>query len=289
MVPRRSIDDLLARYRLEPRLRDLYVEGVADRALYSWYLDGIGISSVAVYPIEAVDVNSVALCLHGFDGGHRNRVLALALELDRGFSDVLSGVRCIADSDYDFLVGRSCCSGHLLYTDYTSVELYAWDQSCLQKVFMLTFRGSQADLLQFWNSASIVLREGFLLRAANNLLKWEMRLPRLISCCEVSGSTIKFDWADYLGRLLQSAGRWHDRERFVRVVERLRLKEVADVRQCMSGEDFLELLGWYCRKRWGWDGYRRDARSARALLFPSVELSALSSENLFMALQKIYG
>lgn len=36
---RRTIPELVARYILEPSLRDVYVEGSDDRALIKWFLE----------------------------------------------------------------------------------------------------------------------------------------------------------------------------------------------------------------------------------------------------------
>jgi hypothetical protein len=55
---RRTLDELVARYVLEPDLRDIYVEGKTDKLFLEWFLRNRGIEDIAVYEIETVDISA---------------------------------------------------------------------------------------------------------------------------------------------------------------------------------------------------------------------------------------
>ena len=118
-IPRRTVKELIAKYKLEPDIQDLYVEGVRDRNIYNWYLKSTGRSDVTLVEIQLVEISKECLESHGLDGGNRNRVIALSLELDGCFPKTLSYVRCIADSDFDYVLK----SGRTLYTSFIPITL----------------------------------------------------------------------------------------------------------------------------------------------------------------------
>ena len=92
------------------------------------------------------------------------------------FPSVLESVRCIADSDFDFVLSSRKTSAHLLYTDYTSVELYTYDKDFLSKVLLLGFNIPESDTQSLFDSMTLVLQELFIVRASNQSLNWGMRL-----------------------------------------------------------------------------------------------------------------
>ena len=136
-LPRRTISELITRYELEPDLRDIFVEGPRDRRFYSWYFRRCGYKDSEVLEIDLVEITRETLEAYGLGSGNRARVIALALELDSRFTSVLRFVRCIADSDYDFVLASRIWARHLYYTDYTSVDLYAYEKELLSKVLCL--------------------------------------------------------------------------------------------------------------------------------------------------------
>jgi hypothetical protein len=81
---RRSISELVARYRFHPEFRDLFVEGDRDVSVFDWFLSRIPTSRAAVYPINAIEVTRTIRQEMGVtEGGNKGRAIALALKLDR--------------------------------------------------------------------------------------------------------------------------------------------------------------------------------------------------------------
>ena len=287
-LPRRTIDDLIARYQFEPKLRDLFVEGHRDRGVYSWYLRGAGCKHVGVFEIDLVEIPSDALISHGLASGNRDRVIALALELDNQFPTVLQYVRCIADSDFDFIFESRNEVNHLLYTDYTSLDLYTYDEALLKKVLWLGFNVPETEIPPLLDSMSPILQDLFIIRAANQRLDWGLTLVPFTRCCEIDGQTVVFDKTDFINRCLNSSARQHERSAFDELCEELQAVCLSDPKQIIHGEDYFELLGWYLRRRWNWQGYRRGERSIMANLMVALDDRLLSDENLFFQINAIF-
>ena len=287
-LPRRTIDDLIARYQLEPDLSDLFVEGPRDRGVYSWYLQNAGCKHVAVFEIELVDIPPGVLISHGLASGNRARVIALALELDNQFPTVLPYVRCIADSDFNFIFESRIDVNHLLYTDYTSLDLYTYDEDLLKKVLWLGFNVPETEIPPLLDSMSPILQDLFIVRAANQRLNWGMTLVPFTRCCKIDGQRVIFDKNDFVDRCLNSSARRHERSIFDELFEELQGVCVSDPKERIHGDDYFELIGWYLGQRWNWQGYRRRERSIMANLMAALDDRNLSDENLFLQLNVIY-
>ena len=288
LLPRRTIEELAARYLLEPSLRDLYVEGTQDKAIYGWYLRSTGHQNVSVYEIGSVEVTRQILDSHQLAPGNRGRVIALAIELDRQFPTILLHVRCIADSDFDFITASRRSADHLLYTDYTSVELYTYDRGILGKVLSLGFNLTESDVQTLFDSISSVVRELFVIRAANQVLGWGMSLIPTTRCCTVVGTTISFDRAEFIDRCLKSENKMSERDEFEATCNALRCVDLNDDKEGIHSDDYVELLGWYLHRKRSWPGYRRGGRSILPILRPALDAALLSRETLFSQLDAIY-
>ncbi len=63
---RRTLEELVTRYQLEPELRDIYVEGKTDKILLEWFLEQKGVENFAVYEIDTVEIPTQKLFLNFF-------------------------------------------------------------------------------------------------------------------------------------------------------------------------------------------------------------------------------
>ena len=287
-LPRRTVDELATRYELEPELRDLFVEGPRDTSIYRWFLQTSGYTKVSIFEIETVEVPPATLSNYGLRGGNRDRLIVLALALDNSLDGTLPFVRCIADSDFNFVFESQRSAKHLLYTDYTSVDMYSYDEMLIEKVLCLGFNCSNECPSTFLSSITPILLELFIVRAANERLNWCMRLPKFIKCCSIRGSWIEFDRDEFVTRCLNSNSRLRDRAEFEEVCRRLQTVHLDDPRMGIHGDDYIELFGWFLRNHHNWRGYSRGERSALAVLLPSLHHKGLSDEGLFRELTSVF-
>ena len=281
--------EIIALYRLEPNLRDLFVEGARDRDIYRWYLKECGYRNISVREIDAVEITQETLDCHGLGNGNRARLIALALELDSQLGTVPPFVRCIADSDFNFVFGLHGGPQHLLYTDYTSVDLYTFEEKLLKKVLCLGFTYSEAQVDALLESMTPILVEMFMIRATNSRLEWRMTLPDFTRCCEIQGSSIDFDRDVFVDRCLDSNAKRKERENFEDVCSELKSVQLSDPREGIQGDDYFELLGWYLRHQSRWRGYAGGERSIMNVLVVALDDRMLSKEGLFARLDAVFG
>jgi hypothetical protein len=78
---RRTIAELIARYEVEPTLRDVYVEGDFDAALVSWFLRHHRCDGVVVYTIDTVNVPKDQVISAGLEDGEKGRVICACQQL----------------------------------------------------------------------------------------------------------------------------------------------------------------------------------------------------------------
>ncbi len=287
-IERRTIDELAARYALEPELRDLYVEGIRDRRIYLQYLNDLGHRDVTVFPIDSIEVSRHTVESYGLGEGNRNRVIALAIELDSRFSFELPRVRCIVDSDFDFILNSFTALKYLLYTDYTSVDIYTCEKSFFIDGPLLDLGLNDEDVDKIFSWLMPILKDLFVIRTANQLLGLGMSILWLTRCCSIVESGVDFDRPDFVGRCLQSNGKTNEQARFESTCTELGTIQLDDERKVIHSDDYLELVGWYLHHRYHWRGYRRGERSILGVLDSALNSEALSQHRLFARLSEIY-
>ena len=108
-VPKRSIQELRMRYKLEPHLKDIYVEGKFDKDLLTAVFALNNIHDRIVYDINSVNVPSEIMIEENLTSGNKQRVICLARKTSNLSPDC--NFRCLVDKDLDGYYG-TC----LLYT-----------------------------------------------------------------------------------------------------------------------------------------------------------------------------
>jgi hypothetical protein len=205
---RRTIDELQTRYTLEPELQDIYVEGTSDAALISWYLSE-HLRSWRVYPISSVEVPDKKVLDEGLDLGERGRVVTLGKVLEEAFAEGNAiNVICLADLDFDAYLskGKPSCR-YCLLTDFTSLELYAFNARTLNKflkvVVQATGNTSAPEVIAGLTPALVELGR---LRAALHADRTGVGLIEGITrCCTRRGVVVKVDLTKVVERSINSS------------------------------------------------------------------------------------
>lgn len=192
---RRTLDELVARYVLEPDLRDIYVEGKTDKLFLEWFLRNRGIEDIAVYEIETVDISAERLFELQLKDNNRSRVITLALYLQDKFPKTTPHVICIADKDFDWLFDITYQCNLLFFTDYSCLEMYLFNETVLNKFLLLSLRISELRAIDILNQLSKVLEDLFLIRAARESLNINIdMLDNFGKCCNWNKAKTEFQF-----------------------------------------------------------------------------------------------
>ena len=204
-IPRRKIDELRARYELEPTIHDLYVEGIFDQDVLSRYIEKKHLIGLVVYTIDTVEVPSALLHENGLTPGEKQEVIALARQL--ASIPGACSYRCIVDRDLGEWLGRIETTPRLLWTKYCSLELYFFTEELLREVLVITAKSRISDFSRFVGSVVRVLRELYSVRLADAELGWAMKWLDFEDHLIKQSSWIEFNEQEYVRRLLMKNGR----------------------------------------------------------------------------------
>ncbi len=282
------IDELALQYSLHPDLRDLYVEGQIDKAVLRWFLRELDLhGKVTIYPIDAVHVPADVMRKHKQRLGEKGEVIALAMELQERLPNGHEHLTLIADADYDYVLDRLEECSLLLYTDGTTLDMYAFNEHPLEKFLQVALGAFRYRAPHVLAVLTPVLLERFLARTTNESLGWGMCWPASLRCVVVKNDgTLDFDIQRFVDNYLRQNHRHADRDEFRRELERLRRRVTGDMHRYIRGQDFAALLSRFL-SRWVRQNVRNQFSSADAVaagLRGCLEAGKLRREQMFRAL-----
>lgn len=281
----KSIPELIALYGLEPDLRDIYVEGLHDREFVTWYLRraNLLLGSV-VYEIDTVDVPSELCDKYSLGSGKRSEVMALAFELSTLLNQQsMEQVMCVVDKDLDVLDWQWDAHPVLFGTDYAAMESYGFTENALSKVLLSFAPNLGVTIGHVMASFEEILIHLFALRLVNQLERWRVTWMPHTRCCTLHDGVPLFDVDDYVGRLLNYAGRIAESDDFLEDFRQESGRLTGDARFFVHGHDFAHLLGWYLRQVVPRSRCSED--EARRSIMLSVEFADLRAEFLFQQIE----
>ncbi|MGE0103165.1 MAG: hypothetical protein AB7H86_02210 [Blastocatellales bacterium] len=242
-LDRWKIDELLTRYELEPELRDFFVEGKFDVDVFSRVAEHcMECSEFRFYDIDCVDVPLEVLERYDLSSGNKQRVMALAKELDN--IPGLPKVVCLVDRDLDHWTQSEFESRVLKTLSYCSLECFFYKEEIAKKILIVTGKAKITDFSAFLQSLEQVLRMLFAMRLADQSLGCKLRWLDVGKYIQVDGNKIKLDSAKYVTAVLNSSAKHRMRTEFESTYKDWLSKISVDIRLCMRGHDYTELLAW---------------------------------------------
>ena len=234
---RRTIEELTALYELEANRTDIYVEGSTDAYFFQWFLGHTSNGNVVVYDISTVEIPVDMIRQYNLDDNNRDRVIVLAFMLGTRLGEESLQVTCIADRDFDLVLNQQRNCGLLLFTDYTCIEMYLFDEKCMDKFLNIYIRGFTYSPAYVLEQFSSTLQELFLIRLANKLLGLGLTWMTSERCCRLRDGEIIFDTGDFITRYLNKNNMLSKKEQFADAVESFRPKLSDNPRYQMNGHD----------------------------------------------------
>ena len=276
----KKLDELIVLYRLEPGLKDIYVEGTNDENLIEWVLSAHNIKDIRVYSIDGVEVNDDILKRHGLNkGSNRSKVLALSAELAQSLP-VTRKIVCIADRDQEDYLPSNLGNCFLEFTDYNSIELYLLKSSMIRKFISLVLGGFPISEDRLVAQAIPILEDLYVLRLAGQVLNWNMEWIPFTKKYVKIAEGFSFDREGFQKAYLIKNGKWYRRAVFEEKVEELRSMLKDDLRLRLRGHDLMELL-YHAVKKLKSSRKFGDVHTFRGAFMGCLELSELSDERLF--------
>lgn len=238
--PKWTLDDLVTRYDLEPKLRDVFVEGTFDQEVLHACFKASGDERRICYPIDVVDIPSEILRRHALTDGNKQRVMALAIEFDSAVEG--ASCKCLVDSDLDYWVGQKITASYLIRTKFTSLDLYFFSEELLKRLLINSAKAKITDWTAFFDSLIGVLKDLYALRLVDSELDLRLKWSSWEKCVERNAAIISFDVNDYMKRVLLTNKQAKIRTKFAELFQGWRAKLTTDPRLCIRGHDFIEVV-----------------------------------------------
>ncbi|TVT22137.1 hypothetical protein LWP59_08570 [Amycolatopsis acidiphila] len=292
---RRQIDEILTLLELDSTYHEIIVEGRQDVGIVLVALaESDGQAEVSVFAVDdRLDVPSSEFSgVVGESVGARGRVLAAARQVSEAGN--FANITFIADADFghvdDTLPSYEC----LLFTDYSSIELYCFEERVLTKFFLVGLRATFE--IQFEELSRALLNPLVLIF----LCRWALIDSRidtgLVSAlkkrCSLRGGVVDVDVKGLLRDAVQRDGPGRIHQRVGELSEKVsaRFSSLSgDLRQYVRGHDFVELFVYYSSARWpelfrnDRAGFRKAEITAIALLL-TLEKADLLRHEMFVRL-----
>lgn len=240
---RRTIDELVARYELEPELRDLYVEGVFDKDVISACIASTKEMGFTVYEIDGVDVPAELVFSHGLTDGNKQRVIVLARELTSILSNDCSVV-CLVDRDLDHWLEELEEIRYLKWTRFCSIESCFGSETTI-KAILVDFHGTKIENFpEYFGSLVETLAILYALRLADSHCSWGMTWIPFEKCLSRESNCIRFDSDAYVKRLLINNSKSKKSNDFLASYKHWKETLSGDFRLYARGHDLVDVLAW---------------------------------------------
>ena len=239
---RRKVADLETLHiDLEPRLRDVYVEGRSDQQLFMWYFREAGISVSGVYAVDdRAEVPSDQVLAAGAEVGPRGRIVGLAHAASL-WNMSHPGITCIVDADRSLLVPESAIPG-LLLTDYAAIEGYLFQARPLDQFLQLVV-GTDVESRSVIDLVTPALNDLYVVRAVLHLEGPNVRLiERFQRCCSLRRGVWEVNTDELISRSLAAAGASQERERVISQYAVYRNQMPSDPSVAIRGHDIAPML-----------------------------------------------
>lgn len=254
-LPRRKIDEIIVRYKLEPTLDDVYVEGSFDKRILDKAFKELSIVR-PVYEIDTVDISDEMIAKYGLTRGNKQEVLALCYELS--LPDTFA-VTFFVDRDGDEYLGRMSETSGVVYSTHCDLE-GAFFSSDIVHELVCDAGGVKCDAWpEMYSSIEQAVKSIFALRLA--LHESGFTVPNIQRSLSKSGAGIAIDVANLLQRcalpsdegktIMNEAQAWKDKF------------DHLEARKFGRGHDYLQILEWVIKK---WNGNRGVAGTLDRLL-----------------------
>ncbi len=282
-IPRRTIEEMMFIYERDPDRRDVYVEGAFDSAILQWLIQYCGLTFMAAYEIGTIDIPDGDIINAGRKANNRERVIFLAEYFDKRLKNGSKQITCFVDADSSHLVGDFSNATCLIYTDFSCMEMYFFNQLTISKLITIQCNRSQWPIQAILTSLESVLQELFLYRFANETLNWSMDWLDDVVCMNLIDWSISLDFNDYIMRFLNKNSRARDFNIFINKIETLRSLTREDARYQMHGHDFTTLLCWIFRQK-GIKGELCKVKVVERSLALAADFEEIKNHNAFKQL-----
>lgn len=247
----RKYSEVLAMAKLEPELKNIYVEGMSDVFFLGNFFDYAKVKDIAIYGIETIDLSelydNIGQDKEKVIHSNKEKVILLSRSLENDVNDIHLHTLCIVDLDWDEVLNKIRCGRYLTYTDYNSMDMYLFDARIVEKYLHEGHRISTVKSDNILNSLASLCRQVFHLHC----LMHERSKPTINNdkafLFDKTNQTCALNFEDLWVATLMKNNLMREIDTLRSVYEARMATPCVDVRKEIRGHDFVYYL-YLCAK-----------------------------------------
>jgi len=271
--------EIIALYKLEKDIKDIYVEGNSDKVFLENYLR-FKRNNKKIILIEVVDFSELNPAYTvGYDlTSNRNKTLILSKLLAENIP--LTEVRCIVDKDFDDYI-KTISNPKLFITDFSCLESYLFCEEVINKFLNIGINNFPFDSKMIIDQLSSVLKPLFCLRLLRELHFPSTKLVDIDGnlAIDKKTGTINFNPIDYLNKFISKNSLTKRSNEIISSYQLLYNKLSLEIRDNMNGHDFMKIFFLYINKVKNTTNYKEE--NFCKTLFLTVEMPMIEKYKLF--------
>lgn len=287
---KRKISELLVLYFLEPELDDIYVEGVSDKCALNRFIH-FNKCNVKIIEISDIDFTELYTDKPYLKSNCKKKLLELSQQLEIKFNNTRKGIVCIVDRDFDDFLDAILINSYLHYTDFSSIELYFFNENSLDTFFKHVLHEfpfeSKHVLLQIQPVLNTLFNIKLSLKTTfgNDFEVNDFDFQKLIKINKADG-TIVFNHNEYILRYLNSKGLMSHRISIEEGFTKFSQQSDCDNKLKIRGHDFIVLFYIYINKIK--NSININLETLERVVFLCIDLEYVSDYSLFKTIKQKY-
>lgn len=283
---KRKLSEVMALYALEPRLRDIYVEGITDKLLFKRFLEKNKVNDFKVIEIDHINFGEIIEEKPHLKRNNKAKLMELAEQLHQKSEGKVNSVLCIADKDFDEILDKLITSNdYLVYTDFNSLELYLFNENCIQIFYDNMARGFSVSAKETLQKITPILKSIFLIRLSlkvhdvggDNFVDFTKTL-----ILNRQKHLLTFDEAKHLRKVIQKSGHAQEIIAWEQTIVEYNALCTGDARNYIRGHDFMKIFHFFVSKLKSKIGFTED--TLERSFFQCIDFSELHQYPLFQLL-----
>lgn len=271
--------EIVALYKLETNIKDIYVEGPTDKFFLESYLKNKN-GSRKIFQVEVIDFSQLDDAYYeGYDKTLNKIKVAILSKLlcDKAPE---SETKCIVDKDFDDFI-KSIQNDKLLKTDFSCLESYLFCEEVLDKFLKIGINNFPFEATFILSELALVLKPLFCIRLIRELHFKDKQLVTIDGNLSINkqNGTINFNPVEYLDKFINKNSLTKEKAQIHQQYDALMKKLNLEIRHYINGHDFLDIFFLYINKIKNTLKYKEEHFGR--VLFLTVESSMVEKYQLF--------